>query len=308
MSEASLTAPGRAAVLRPHQEPPQFSRRAFAKYSLSSLLLPTLSPWLASCGSAVMDLAATPRLASVDNFRDVAGADDTTVYHTGAGQKLRRGVIYRSNALSSPSAADLATLSSLGIRTVYDFRTPGEITEHPDDPPAGASETNYNLDGTENAVTPPLYSPADSIAYMETSYQAFVYDDKIRGCIASVFQGLVATPGRHLYHCSGGKDRTGWVTATLHSILGVPQNVIVQDYLLTNGYSQAAIQTTYEQTIAAEGQAAADIAYPLLIADQRYLYAAFDQVTSQYGTMAGYISEGLGLDHSTQDGLRSMFL
>ena len=283
-------------------------RREFLKRSLQIAVLPALaSPWLISCGSD-STVAPTPRLESVNNFRDVAGADDSTAYRTMAGLKLRRGVIYRSCALSAPSAADLATMEALGVRTIFDLRTPGEIKANPDLPPAGASETNVNLNGTPNVVHPPLATAGDAIAYMEISYADFVTDSGVRGRIAEVLHSLAQTPGCHLYHCSGGKDRTGWITNTLLNIVGVPQDVINQDYLLTNVYAQSTIEGTYQQTAAAYGSGAADITYPLLVADQRYLDAALDEVTVKYGTMASYVSDGLGLDAATRVRLSAMLL
>lgn len=282
-------------------------RREFLKKSMQCALLPALaSPWLISCGSSAVP--PTPRLASVDNFRDVAGADDTTAYRTSSGQKLRRGVIYRSCALAAPSELDLATLDTLGISTIYDLRTPGEIKTNPDHPPSYGTEINVNINGTPTSVLPSLATPEAAMAYMESSYVTFVSDSGTRGRIAQVLQGLTTTAGNHLYHCSGGKDRTGWMTATLQSIVGLPQTVIVEDYLLTNVYYQPTILATYQQTIAAYGQAVADIIYPILIADQRYLYAAFDQVTALYGSMAAYVSEGLGLTAATQSALRTILL
>ncbi|HEY1809674.1 MAG TPA: tyrosine-protein phosphatase [Acidobacteriaceae bacterium] len=283
-------------------------RREFLKRSLQCALLPSLaSPWLISCGGS-STVAPTPRLASVNNFRDVAGADDATAYRTAGGQKLRRGVIYRSCALAAPSAAALATMEALDILTIVDLRTPGEIQANPDHPPSGATETNINVNGTPNAVNPPLSTPAEAIAYMESSYEAFVTDSGIRGRIAEVLHLLAHTPGCHLYHCSGGKDRTGWITNTLLNIVGVPQSVINQDYLLTNVYAQATIDATYKATAAAYGQSAANIIYPVLVADQRYLDAALAQVTVQYGTMASYVSNGLGLDAGTLSRLSAMLL
>jgi protein-tyrosine phosphatase len=86
-------------------------------------------------------------------------------------------------------------------------------------------------------------------------------------------------------------------------VLGVPQNVIVQDYLLTNSYSEASIQASYQQMVTAFGQAIADNYYPAFIADQRYLYAGLNQVVTSYGTMANYIIEGLGLTSTVQSQL-----
>jgi protein-tyrosine phosphatase len=225
---------------------------------------------------------------------------DEGAYRTSSGRKLRRGVIYRSNALH-PAPADLATLNTLGIVADYDLRTPGEIALLPDIPPTGTSYLNINIIGTPNNPAPALTSADEAISCMEIAYTQFVTDSGMRGRLAQVLQNLATTSGgSRVYHCSGGKDRTGWVTAILQSILGVPRNVIVQDYLLTNVYSAASIQASYQQMIAADGQAFADIYYPISIADQRYLDAAFNQVVTSYRTMDNYISEGLGLSPTIQ--------
>lgn len=283
------------------EDPGAPTRRGFLKGSLCSLLLPALSaPWLVSCGEDSYAPPPTPRLTSVNNFRDVAGANDEGAYRTSSGRKLQRGVIYRSNALD-PSPTDLATLNTLSIVADYDLRTPGEIALLPDIPPTGTSWLNINIIGTANNPAPALTSADQAISDMEFSYTEFVTDSGVRGRLAEVFQKLATTSGgSQVYHCSGGKDRTGWVTTILLSVLGVPQSVIVQDYMLTNVYSAASIQASWQQMANADGQAFADIYYPIWIADQRYLDAALNQVTASYGTMANYINQGLGLSSTVQ--------
>lgn len=278
------------------------TRRGFLKGSLCSLLLPALSaPWLVSCGEDSYGPPPTPRLTLVNNFRDIGGADDEGAYRTSSGRKLQRGVIYRSSALH-PSPADLATLNTLSLVADYDLRTPGEIALEPDILPTGARYLNINIAGTANNPTPTDLTSADeAISYMEAAYAGFVTDSGIRGRFAELFQNMAAVnSGSQVYHCSGGKDRTGWATAILLSLLGVSQTVILQDYLLTNVYSAASIQASYEQMIATYGQAYADIHYPTSIADTRYLDAAFTQVAASYGTMANFISQGLGLNSTVQ--------
>ena len=83
--------------------------------------LSVLSLSIAAAQAAGNTPLDTPRLRNIDNFRDVAGT--TTAYSTANDGTMRSGVFYRSNALT-PSAADLGTLNSLGIKAVYDLRTP----------------------------------------------------------------------------------------------------------------------------------------------------------------------------------------
>jgi len=284
-------------------------RREFLKDALRCFLLPALaSPWLVACGSYADSIVApTPRLASVNNFRDVAGADDQDAYRTTSGKKLRRGVIYRSNVLAL-SASDLATINTLGIVADYDLRTPTEIAKTADVVPQGASYRNINIAGTANTPQPTLTSVADTVALMEASYQLMVTDSGVRGRLAQVFQALAATGGAQLYHCTSGKDRTGWVTAVLLNLAGVSQDVVMQDYMLTNTYSAASIQATYQALTAAYGQAYADIYIPTQEVEECFLTAALDQVTASYGSMSNYITNGLGLDATTQMQLRNMLV
>ena len=202
------------------KDPESPARRGFLKASLGYFMLPALStPWLVSCGGSSSSIAPTPRLTSVNNFRDVAGTSDQEAYSTSNGRKLRRGVIYRSNVLT-PSPTDLATLNTLNIRADYDLRTPGEIKLQPDSPLAGASYLNVNLIGTPTNPTPNLASAADGISFMENSYTELVTDSGVRDRLAQLFQKLATTSDSQVYHCSGGKDRTGWVTTILLNVMG----------------------------------------------------------------------------------------
>jgi protein-tyrosine phosphatase len=289
--------------------PNSLVRREFLKGALRLLALPAISgPWLVGCGGGTSNpVAPTPRLASVDNFRDVAGADNQGAYRTSSGQKLRRGVVYRSNVLN-PSPPDMATLDTLNIREVYDLRTPDEITQTPDVPPAGADDRNINLFGTHDNPTPVSNSAAETVALVENGYRTFVTNSVIREALAEVFQALATGGGSQLYHCSEGKDRTGWVTATLHSVLQVPQSVVMENYLLTNTYTAASVQAWYQSMVSTRGKTFADIYLPTQVVRHSYLQAALDQAAASYGSMANYIAYGIGLDVTTQTLLRGKLL
>src|SRR5580658_2156372 len=55
------------------------------------------------------------------NVRDIGG------YRTTTGLMVMRGRLFRGDALNQLSAADSERLDRLGLRTVIDFRTPGEV-------------------------------------------------------------------------------------------------------------------------------------------------------------------------------------
>lgn len=257
---------------------------------------------------ALIITAPTPRLDSVNNFRDIAIGDNPTPYRGTNGRLLRQGVIYRSNALT-PSAVDLATLNTLDIGAVYDLRTPAEIAGQPDVLPTGATYTNVNILDSASPPTPTgITSPEKTIAFMESLNRDLVTDENQRAKLAELLKKLAASDNVLLFHCTSGKDRTGWVTAVLLSLAGVPKDVIIHDYLLTNTYMASTISTIYESLLVNQGKNVADIYFPALGVKESFVEASFNQVLMSYGSMDNYITYGLKLDAAIQTKLRHKLL
>ncbi|MCC9006983.1 tyrosine-protein phosphatase [Pseudomonas putida] len=259
---------------------------------LCSLSLLTLAISTAHAAEAL----DTPRLAGMDNFRDIAGT--TSAYTTSHDGTMRAGVFYRSNALT-PTAADLATLNGLGISDVYDLRTPSEIASTPDTLPDGASYTNIDIIGSTTSgsnITNISFSSAEQArAMMQETNRAFVNDAGMRGQFAVLFNELAAADGAALFHCTAGKDRTGWTAAVLLSIAGVDEATIMSNYLATNDYTAARVAAT----LAAMPASMAEIYAPLLGVEASYLQAGLDEISADYGNMENYLKQGLGLSQET---------
>jgi protein tyrosine/serine phosphatase len=251
---------------------------------------------IATAQAAETNVLETPHLRSIDNFRDLAGT--TTAYSTAHDGTMRSGVFYRSNALT-PSAADLATLNSLDIKAVYDLRTPSEIAGTPDTMLTGAIYQNIDIIGSttsgSNITTVSFRSAADAIAMMEQTNRAFVSDSGMRSQFTRLFNELASVDGAALFHCTAGKDRTGWTAAVLQSIAGVDSATIMSNYLATNDYTAARVGAT----LASMPPAMAAIYAPLLGVEASYLQAGLDEVTAQYGSMDNYLKHGLGLSQET---------
>jgi len=252
-------------------------------------------------------LPATPRLSSMENFRDIAGADTASAYRNAEGRALKRGVFYRSNAIT-PDDGDWATLNGLGITSVYDLRTPGEIAKAPDRVPEGADYIHINLFGSDNADPPRLTSAAEAVRMMEDAERMLVSNADIRRRLAQLLTSMATADGALVFHCTAGKDRTGWVAALLHSIAGVSEEVIFEDYLLTNTHARGWIEANRQKILEEHGQAAADIYAPMLGVQESFLRAGLEQVKESYGSMDRYLAEGLGLDEQVQAALRNKLL
>ena len=261
------------------------------KYGDWVRLVPTLGAPLVL---TVRDLG----LASDPNLRDVGG------YRTTDGQWVRMGVVYRSQALSL-SSADLSVVNTLGITADYDLRTTAEIAQAPDVVPASATYTNLNV-LADVSLTPTLTSPAAAEQYMQEMEQDFVTDSTARAAFGALLTGIADSDGAVLYHCTAGKDRTGWATAVLLTLLGVPQDTVTQDYLLSNTYyfDSPAVQALLKEMPAAE----AAVYTPVLEVQASYLQAGLAQVTASYGSMYNYAVHGLGLSPQTIAKLRAKLL
>jgi protein-tyrosine phosphatase len=240
------------------------------------------------------------RLASADNFRDVAG----TGYATTDGGKLRTGVFYRSNDLRLTDV-DLATLQRIGLTAIIDLRSPSEIALHPDPEIPGVAGLHFDAIGIPIERISRMTSADEARALMTEVYRSFVVEAHSREAFGGVLRQL-ATGGPQLFHCAQGKDRTGWVAALLLHVAGVDDPTIESDYLLTNAQTAASRARVEAEIERHAGAAAVAIYEPTLIVDTAYLDAAWAAVEQQYGDRAAYLRDGLGLDDEVIARLREL--
>ena len=247
----------------------------------------------------------TPRLASADNFRDLAGIESTYV----AGDStMRSETIYRSNALDL-SDEDLATLEDLGVSTVIDLRTAQQVEETPDRVPEGAEYVHIDLIGDQangaNTMSDISFdTPESAAAILEQTNVGFVEDAGQRERFGEVLTTIAEADGSILFHCTAGKDRAGWTSAILQLAAGVSEQDVMANYLATNDYSEERIAATADKVREAKGDEAADAIKVLLGVQESFLQAGLDAMAEKYGDIDGHLSEGLGLDEDTVAALK----
>ncbi len=251
----------------------------------------------------------TPILDSDGNFRDLAGISASyggtgfadTTSNNGV---MRTGIFYRSEALSTLTVADQATLSTLHIGLDIDLRTPAEITgaptitspnAGPDILPGGAAYVNVNIyTASAQPSTAGVNSPETAAAYLESVNVEFVTDSGQRAAFHTVLTDLANVTDAALFHCAAGKDRTGWTAMLLQSIAGVSQATIMNDYLATNSY-MAPVVASFLASI----PAALRPTYAVMLGVQAgFLQAGLDQVAASYGSLNAYLTQGLGLSQA----------
>ncbi|MFI0366319.1 tyrosine-protein phosphatase [Actinomadura sp. 1N219] len=257
-------------------------------------------------------------LTGADNVRDLGG------YETASGRAVRWGLVYRSDALAELTDADVTRLASLGLATAVDFRGQEEIDRSgPNRVPSGTSVVNIPLlDEGGNALAAAILKALESgdpgvleemlgngkaVQINLDGYRKMATAEAARKGFRQVLLQLgdnARTP--LLYNCTAGKDRTGVMSAVILRLLGVPEKTVIDDYLLSNKYLAADHEQTYAY-LASKG-IDVELIRPLMEQRAAYIEAFFDGVRSSYGSLEGYLHEGLGLDQRAITNLRRTLL
>jgi protein-tyrosine phosphatase len=254
-------------------------------------------------------------IVTVPNLRDVGG------YATQGGSVVARGLAHRSGTFHPMTDADCSRLASLRLKSNYDLRTSDEADSEPDRMPPGVAYRRLDVlsDATSSmpAVLRDLLQEPERAnlalgsgkldSLFTDSYREFIGLTSACRSYRTLFLAL-ADPTRlpAVFHCTTGKDRTGWAAAALLSLLGVPRDAVMADYLRTNAYTLPQFRPIIDAFVAAGGERG--IAAAVFGVKREYLEAAFDEVASRHGTIEGYFSEGLGIDAADQRALRDIYL
>ncbi len=238
-------------------------------------------------------------LASAPNLRDAGG------YRTDTGQWVRMGVVYRGGSLTFPDD-ELATVDALGWRTSYDLRTPGENETKPDMLPPGAVRIACNVSGSPTIQIPELTTVEAVEDLMTRAPIAYLTMEPAIRAYSTMLAGLADRDGAAIFHCTAGKDRTGWGSALLLGLLGVPDETVIADYLLSNEYylGSPAMQAHFASLPAQD----VPLHTALIGVQPAYLQSGLDAVRERFGSMTGYATEALRLTADQIARLRAKLL
>jgi protein-tyrosine phosphatase len=246
------------------------------------------------------------------NVRDIGG------YRSTCGLEVLRGRLFRGDSLSQLSDADVARLDGLGLRTVIDFRTPGEILLSGSDRlPYGVEFASLPVTGGDLGAVYELIAGGDherqrrelgdgqAASLMVEINRGFVADARQREAFGTALR-LVCAPGRLplLYHCSSGKDRAGWMTAIVLTALGVPRELVLRDYLLSNDFHRTGYQKLRLDLIKTGIVADPELLRPIMEQSATYLGAAFEEADRRYRSFGRFLTRGLDVGDAAVGELR----
>jgi protein-tyrosine phosphatase len=250
------------------------------------------------------------------NVRDIGG------YRSVDGLEVMRGRLFRGDTLSQLTSADVDRLDLLGLRTVIDLRTPGEILLGGDDRlPYGLEFAHLPVSGGDLGTIYELIASGDherqwrelgagrAASFMAEMNRGFVSDARQREAFGAALR-LLCSPGRLplLYHCSSGRDRSGWMTAIVLTALGVPRELVLRDYLLSNDFHRTGYQKLRFDLVKLGIVADPELLRPVIEQSATYLGAAFEEVDRRYGSFGRFLTHGLVVSEAMLSELRRALL
>jgi len=257
-------------------------------------------------------LIASERLIPMEgvlNFRDLGGIP------TKDGRVVRWGKFYRSGKLSELSKRDLRYFTTLGVKTVADFRDDEEIKKDPNRYPENyvVERIRMPIGDTSGNMQRELRKTVKKANPDNFDSEKFVADVMVEFIDSFAFQyqpfmEYVSNPAKTpiLFHCTAGKDRTGLGAALVLAMLGVEREVIFGDYLMSNYYRNKKINSSLRKaTLMGVHQ---KIVQPLVEVKSSYIVAAFEAIDRKYGSVENFLSVEYGMDELKLTTIRNEFL
>lgn len=222
-------------------------------------------------------------------------------YASQFGGNVRWGRLLRADGLFMLTGSDKRRLKSMGLRTVVDLRSPGELLAAPNVYAQSADVRYCHMPLHDDKIHPGIAAlPHDLSAY----YRLLI-DHAGPQCCAVIERLAQPDALPAVVHCTLGKDRTGVVTALILDLLGVPHELIVLDYALTAFYAQSLLNSM-RRRVTANGQSAA-WHLRMLECEPVAMAAMLAHLKKTHGDAASYLIQQ-GLDAKTPTRLRSALL
>ena len=249
-------------------------------------------------------------LQGTPNFRDLGG------YDAQDGRRLKWGKLYRSSKLSELTDADVSYVRRLGLTLICDFR---QVLEQELEPTLLGGDDSHTIaslpvtPGSSSSFMDNLHKGIiavdDSAGFMEEINRDFVANQMPQ--YAEMFQLLLVGDQQLLIHCASGKDRTGFGAALILDVLGVSEEAIVDDYLLTNKYLPVEKEIARLSTEFSDHTGSAiseEVLRPMLEVRPEYIRACFEEIRQRYQSKQHFYESALSLDKHKVAKLKDRFL
>lgn len=240
------------------------------------------------------------KLARIENFRDIGG------YRTDDDRYVRWGQIYRSGKLDQLDSLSTKRLNLFKINTIIDFRSTERFVSSP---LKLRNVMNFPVilpsqGAIASKVTSRELKRGDAVIYMQDLNLEMA--TKAKEAFKSMFNQLMLRDNYPLIITDDyGKDVTGFAIALILYALDIPEEVIMDDYLLSQQYfnKQSVPYDFSEYPVSVQEAVTA-----MLGVNRQYLGFAIEEIKKQYGSVPNYLDKELGLNEHRRRRLKTILL
>lgn len=266
------------------------------------------------------DCTQSINLKSVGNARELGG------YRTVDGRKIKHGILLRTAALDEISSEDVTRLTkNYNLSVITDLRMTFEVAQKPDPVINGVKYLNLRvidedlfkqelekISKIEGDRIDKFKFAVDNGFVSYDMYVNFLNGEAGKKAYREFFNELLNLPEGNslLFHCSQGKDRTGCAAMLILSALGVSEETILKDYMLTNVFNANLIETQRKMLLS-RGMSDSEIEKYMIILDEvnpKTMNIVISWLKKNYGSPVGYIIKELGLSENDIEKLKTKFL
>lgn len=250
------------------------------------------------------------------NFRDLGG------YPTNDGGRVKRGLLFRSGAMTGLTDKDRNYLDRFGFKTIIDLRSTEEVELYPNH---WAVESNIDYVQVPYSMLKMMAKAVDASEQEDGDGHGGMYDTlltTIEPQLKLYFEALLQGRVPLVVNCSAGQDRTGVTSALLLASLGVSREQIIEDYLLSTDFRRPLIEAggvDLKEVAKTNGFAAMMLRYgegkdpsrpsPLVTAEGvPFIVATLEIIEKEHGTAEAYLTNELGLSGSDLMKLKSLYV
>ena len=230
---------------------------------------------------------------------------------------IKSGILFRSDKLKNLTKDDIIQIKNLGIQRIIDFRSEIERLKEPNVIIESIEyiEMPIEVDKKINKkINEALNNKQNMKQFLIEANRDFVKEYK--DVFSKFLKEIIKKPVPTLFHCTAGKDRTGFATYLIYKILGLDDETILEDYMKTNYFINETINDQLENIIKLmnintneemNGNKAYNL-LPLLTVDLEYINSAINTAIKNYGSIENFIYYGLNISYEEQHRFKVLML
>ncbi|MGF9772377.1 tyrosine-protein phosphatase [Priestia aryabhattai] len=246
------------------------------------------------------------------NFRDIGG------FKTKDGCYVKTGILFRSDELSRLSQKDVESFHQINIKSICDLRTLQEQQSKVSRIQTGNEIQLLNVsihdksrEFTHLEFFKFLVSKSNTIDFEKIMKE--MYDHMAFGCYKEINEVItfLSNPKNlpALIHCTGGKDRTGFISALIQLLVGVPYETVINEYLLSNQLIAKRMKKveTFIRWMSLF-QVSSERVKPILEVRRDYFEEVYNKIIEQYGDIENYLRLACKVPQSNLENLKQLLI